>query len=120
MDRIEKVNQLIKREISLLLQQELQDSRLKLVTILAVKTSRDLSHARVSFSVLGESQVEEVQRSLENARGYIRRMLAQRVRIRHMPDIEFFYDKSIEYSDRINKALQEINEELSPRKENES
>ena len=109
MERIERINAMIKREISVMIQGEIKDPRLAFVTITTVKVSKDLSHARVNFSVLGtEDQVKQAQAGLDSARGYIRRLIGQRVRIRHIPEVEFFHDKSIEYSARIEEALNEI------------
>jgi len=113
MDRISKINEQVKREIGLILQQEMQDPRLQFVTITGVEVSKDLQHAKVYFSALGDhEQAEKAQDSLNNARGLIRRMLAQRLQLRYTPEITFFFDKSIEYGARIDQALEEMHNEF--------
>jgi len=111
MSRIYRVNQLIKREISKIIQSKLEDPRLRMVTITQVDVSRDLRQARVSFSVLGDSKnADTALEGLNNARGYIRKLVGQGVRLRHVPEMDFIYDKSIEYSARIDQTLKEIHD----------
>jgi len=112
MSRIDKVNQLIKREISNIIQLEVEDPRLQMVTITQVDVSRDLRQARVRFSVLGDSKnADATLEGLNNARGYIRKLVGQRIRMRHVPEMDFFYDKSIEYSAQVEQTLRKIHDE---------
>ena len=112
MGRIEKVNQQLKREISLIIHQELSDPRLQFVTITAVDVSRDLRLAKVHFSVLGdEKKIKESQESLSRAKGAIKKFIADRLDMRYIPDLEFYYDRSSEYSLQIEIALEEIKNE---------
>lgn len=109
MGRMEKVNQMMKKEIGNMIQQEIQDPRLRFVTVTHVDVSRDLHYARVNFSVLGDrEQVVAAEKGLDGARGYIRRLIGQRISLRYTPEIEFIYDPSIEYSARIEKTLEDI------------
>ncbi|MBI5415240.1 MAG: 30S ribosome-binding factor RbfA [Candidatus Omnitrophica bacterium] len=109
MDRIKRVNEQIKREISEIVQRELGDSRLRFVTITGVEVSRDLQTAKVYFSVLGEAAaVEAAHHALKSAAGMIRRLVGARVKIRYTPMLSFFYDRSIEFSARIENALTQI------------
>lgn len=111
MGRMERVNQQMKREISLILQQEMSDSRLTFVTVTGVTVSPDLHVARVRFSTLGgDKQLQAVQEALDRASNFIRRLVGERVRLRLTPKIEFVYDDSIAYSDRIERAIQEIHD----------
>ena len=113
MNRMDKINQRIKREIGDIVLKELKDPRLEFVTITQVEVTRDLQYAKVYFSVLGkEEQVEKARTGLLSARGFVRKLVGQRVRLRYTPDIEFIYDQTIEYSARIEAALQEIHHEL--------
>lgn len=113
MARIEKVNQNVKKEIGYILQEEIHDPRLEFVTITDAQVSRDLQHARVYFSVLGErSQFEAALESLRKAKGRIRRFLGERLKMRYVPDIEFFIDKSVEYGARIERAIEDIHHEF--------
>ena len=112
MGRIERVNEQIKREIGDIIQRELGDPRLGFVTITQVSVSRDLRHAKISFSVLGDQkQRENAQASLNNARGLIRRYLSARVMMRYLPELVFVQDNSLEFSARIEGKLKEISDE---------
>ena len=111
--RIEKVNEQLKREIGFILQTEVSDPRLEFVTILNADTSRDLRHAKVYYSVLGpEQKVKGAQQSLERARGHIRKMVGQRMKMRYTPELIFIYDQSAEYNARIEETLKEIHEQV--------
>jgi len=112
MERIDRVNRQVKRELGRIIQQELSDPRLQFVTITEVDVSRDLRNARVRFSVLGEKdRVQAAQQGLEGARGMIRKLLGQSMSIRHTPELFFIYDQSVEMSVRIEETLKEINNE---------
>lgn len=113
MDRMDKINQRMKREIGEIILKELTDPRLEFVTITKVDVTRDLHLARVHFSVLGDSlKAQKAQEGLDSARGYIRKLIGSRVRLRYTPEIQFFHDQSLEFSARIETALQEIHDEL--------
>jgi len=114
MGRMEKVNQLMKKEIGTIIQRAMKDPRLTFVTITSANVSSDLHDAKISFSVLGDSQEAEVIREILNhASGYIRKIVGRRITLRNTPHLEFVYDSSIEYSARIEKTLKEINEDRS-------
>ena len=109
MDRIERVNGQIKREISRIIHQELGDPRLQFVTILRVDVSRDLRTAKVYFSALGEnSAAEAAKRALTSAAGIIRRYVGGNVKMRYTPEFHFIYDRSAEFSARVEQTLMEI------------
>lgn len=119
--RIDKVNEFIKREISNIVLFELQDPRLKIVTITGVEMSRDLRYAKASFSVLGtKKQVAEATEGLASAKGMIRKLIGQRINMRYTPEIQFVYDHSLEYSARIEETLQEIKNEPQTDTEDDS
>ena len=113
MARLARVNELMKREIGEILQREISDPRLGFVTITAVRVTADLSQARVSFSVLAPAaELENVKKSLRNARGYIRKSLAGRIEIRRIPELDFVYDETIETGARIEQTLQDIKRDM--------
>lgn len=109
--RTRRVGEQIQREIAQLVQQEVKDPRIGLVTISAVKLSSDMSHANIFFTVLDgdEHPVEETLKVLEGAAGFLRHELAKRMKLRIVPHIHFKYDESIAYgndlSALINKAM---------------
>ena len=109
MSRHERVAEAIKKEVSLILQDELKDPRLGFVTITRVELTRDLRYAKVFFSVLGnEGDYKKTKEALESASGFIRSLLAQRMRLRLAVEISFRQDQSSEYSVRIQQLLDEI------------
>ncbi len=109
MSRIERVSQQLKREISLIIQRELTDPRLEFVTITQVEVSRDLRQAKVFFSILGTAlKRENAQEGLDGARGLIRKLVGQQIVMRHVPELTFIYDRSLEWSASIEETLREI------------
>lgn len=114
MGRIDRVNELMRREISIMIQKDLHDPRLEFVTITHVDVSKDLRHAKVSFSVLGPTdRVKKAEEALGNACGFIRKLVGERVRMRYTPEIQFVYDRSIEYSAQIDAALENLKKEIN-------
>ncbi|MGH7321975.1 MAG: 30S ribosome-binding factor RbfA [Candidatus Rokuibacteriota bacterium] len=107
--RLDRVNQLIKEEISLLLQRELKDPRLGFVTVTDVEVSKDLRTARVYVSVLGtDEQWQASLAALESARGFIRNWLAPRLRTRSVPHLSFHPDRSMAHAARIQEVLERL------------
>jgi len=113
MGRIDRINQLVKREIGVIIQQELQDPRFQFVSVTQVKVSPDLQNAWIGFSFLGEkSQAQDVQKALRHAAGLIRRLVSQRIDLKHTPRLEFVYDPSLDYSAEVGAILEEIKREI--------
>ncbi len=107
--RLDRVNQLIKEEISLLIQRELKDPRLGFVTVTDVEVSKDLRTAKVYVSVLGtDEQWQASLAALESARGFIRNWLAPRLRMRAVPHLGFHPDRSMAHAARIQEVLERI------------
>ncbi len=112
MGRMEKINEAMRREIGLIIHREIKDPRLEFVTITHVEVTKDLQHAKVFFSVLGDNEAMlRAEQGLESARGFVRKLVGQRVRMRYTPELEFLFDESIEYSARIEAALEDIRNE---------
>lgn len=108
--RIERVNQLIKEEISGLLQRELKDPRIGFVTVTEVLVSKDLSQAKVYVSILGsEAEWRATFAALESASGFIRNQLRRRLRLRAIPSLNFRPDRSMAHAARIQGLLAELN-----------
>jgi ribosome-binding factor A len=107
--RLDRVNQVIREEISMLLQRELKDPRLGFVTVTAVETTRDLRSAKVFVSVLGdESQWAASLAALLSARGFIRNWLRQHLDLRVTPELDFRADRSMEHAARIQELLKQL------------
>lgn len=109
-NKINRINHAFVREISEVLEYEVKDQHIKFVTITAVKVTSDLSYAKVYFTVLDNSKKEDIQKALNQASGFIRTKLFDRIDIRHMPKLEFVYDDSIEYGMDIENKIKEIHE----------
>ncbi len=115
MGRMEKINAQLRREISRMLIEDVRDPRVLFVSITSVDVTPDLQHARVRFSVLGpEERVPDAQAGLDRARGFIRRLIARRVRLRHTPEVEFFYDSTLVDSIRLERTFEDLRREAAP------
>ena len=108
--RIERVNTLIRREISELIQQELRDPRLtEFITVTEVDTSLDLKHAKVYISsISGQQEEEKIMGVLKSASGFLRKALANKIRLRYTPELHFIWDNSIEQGDHILRLIDEV------------
>ncbi len=113
--RLDRVNQLIKEEISTLLQRERKDPRLGFVTVTGVDTSKDLRVAKVFVSVLGdEPQWAASLAALTSARGFIRNWLRGHLDLRVTPELQFRADHSMEHAARIQSLLKNLGESSEP------
>lgn len=105
MHRIGRVEEAIRETVAVILQQELKDPRVGLVTITRVRVTADLQQAVIYFSVLGRDPVAGVEAGLKSATPYIRRLLGERLRLRFTPALKFQYDPSVEESIRIQQLM---------------
>ncbi len=104
--RVRRIGDRIQQELSLVLQRKVADTRLAMVTVTAVDVDRELAYATIYITALGEEdRMNEVLRALEGARGYLRRELAARVRLRSFPQLRFRWDFSQERGARIDELL---------------
>lgn len=107
--RIEKIQELMKQEISRIILQELKDPRIGFVTVTQVEITRDLSSAKVFVSIMGnDEQIAKSWAGLNSSLGFIRREVGHRIRLRVTPELKFVLDKSLDYSDHIQKLLLQI------------
>src|SRR5436190_7480521 len=89
--RTDRVADVIQKELAQIIQQEMKD-RVGIVTLLQVKVSKDLAHAKISVCVMSDEQAEESLKTLNKAAGFLRGLLAKRVKLRVMPLLSFVYD----------------------------
>ena len=108
--RIERVNELLRAELSRLIMQDLRDPRASsMISITGVATSPDLRHANIYISVLGGEAERSVSlAALRQAAGYLRRQLRERIELRVVPELDFRLDPSVESGRRIDELLAEI------------
>ena len=107
--RQQRVAEQIKVEIGQLIEHQVNDPRLNLVSVTDVTISADLREANIFVSALaGEAASADVLAGLEHARGFLKRGLAQRMQLRVVPNLHFHWDKSLEIGDRISRLIDQI------------
>lgn len=113
-DRIVRISEEVKKEISNIIQNDLKDPRLpSLVSIISCNVTKDLRYAKVYISVLGsEEEKKNAINALKSAAGFIRRELGHRVQLRYTPEIHFELDTSIEHGFHISKLLDDAKKDM--------
>lgn len=119
MDRIDRISEEVRRELSDIIQTSIKDPRLpSFVSVTGVRVAKDLKHAKAFISVLGtEAQKQDAIKALVHAAGFIRHEIGQRVRLRFTPEFHFQLDDSIEHGIRIGKL---ISDTMAARTQSES
>ena len=106
--RLDKINSLIKEELSLILLHKMDDPALGLVTVTKVKTTPDVSQTKVYVSVYEKSNREEALEKLNNLKKFLRMELAKKVRLRHVPELFFFIDDTLDYVEKMENIFKDI------------
>ena len=109
--KIDRIASNFVKEISYILANEIKDHDIHFVTVTDCKVTNDLSFAKVYVTVLDLEKKEETIKALNNASGFIRKTLADRVDVRHIPELNFVYDESIDYGKKIENIIEKIHEE---------
>ena len=110
--RVEKVQELMKQEISDIIFNELKDPRIGFVTVTSGACTEDLREAKIYVSVMGdEKKARDTLNGLNSSLGFVRREIGKRIRLRFTPEISFALDTSLNYSDHIQRLLNEIHED---------
>ncbi|MGL4735209.1 MAG: 30S ribosome-binding factor RbfA [Enterovibrio sp.] len=120
--RVQRVEQQLQKEIALILQREIKDPRIGMVTVSSVESSRDLAYAKVyvTFFTLGSQTPEEGLAALRDAAGFIRSLLGKVIRLRVTPELTFVYDQSLTEGMRIsNLVTQAVNNDKVNRPDDE-
>ncbi len=106
MSRIEKIDSILMRELSMIITQEINDPLLGFPTVTEVDVAPDYSVAKVYVSFLGKNyKKRDGLEALRRAKGHIKSILAKRVKMRKIPDLEFLVDDSLDKADRIEKII---------------
>lgn len=106
--RLERVSELL-REVASEIIRELKDPRLGFVTITNVIVSHDIRHAKIYVSIMGNpDEKKDSMAVLNNARGFIRRETGKRIRIKHIPELAFINDESIEKGSRVLDIINKV------------
>lgn len=106
--RTGRVAEQIQRELADLIQMEVKDPRVGLVTLTGVEVTQDYAHAKVYFTTMKSAdQAPKAQTGLEHAAGFLRTQLAHRMKLRIMPQLHFIYDTSVENGVRLSQLIDE-------------
>lgn len=110
--RANRVAEQMKKEMGDILSRKIKDPRVGFVTVTDVQVTGDLQQAKVFISIYGDdAQQEETLVGLTKSKGFIRSEIGQRIRLRKTPEISFEIDEAIEYGNRIERILKDLNEE---------
>jgi ribosome-binding factor A len=109
--RKEKIEHLIKEELSLIFLHKLQDPELGLLTITKVTVSPDVSIAKVYFSVYQKENREMILEKVNDLKGLIRGQLSQKVKLRHTPELHFFIDDTLDYVEKMEDLFKKLHED---------
>ncbi len=115
--RSRRVGELIQRELATLLSREVKDPRLALISITAVDVTRDLSLAKVFYTIMDitdgtdENKQAKVKEGLIKASGFLRYELGHRIQLRIVPKLEFFYDQSVVHGSELSSLIDHVIED---------
>lgn len=110
--RQERINELLRQEISKLILTEVKDPRLGFVTVNRVTTNNDLSYAKVYITIMGkQSDVNKSLIALNSAKDYIKVQVGKKINIRYMPEIEFFIDTKMDETLKLLQTMEKDKEE---------
>lgn len=106
---MDRVSLTVQRHLALILQKECDSLRYGLLTISAVKISRDLQHARVYITCYNPpKEMAMILADLNNASGYYRSLLGKQIRMKFTPNLKFVYDESVAYADKVDGIVQSV------------
>lgn len=109
--RLNRVNEELKKEISQVISFELKNPNITgLISVTKVKVTPDLRFARVYVSLLNSKNIKKTMKGLKEATGYIKGQIARKINLRVTPDLQFEIDDSMEYGEKIDKLLNEMNQ----------
>jgi ribosome-binding factor A len=116
--RAKRVGELMKEEISDLIQRGLKNPHIGMVTITGVELTNDLGYAKIFISVYGENEKKSPSlNGLRKATGFIRKELSRRIRLRHFPELRFLWDSSIERGEKMSQLLERLECERKSRQQ---
>ena len=122
--RTSRIGDQLQKELASLIQFEVKDPRLGLVTINEVRVAKDLGYADIYYTVLGKDDQPEVlaenQEALDSAKGFLRGRLAKEVKLRVMPHLRFHYDQSVFNGSRMSALIDEVIRDDEAKNGNES
>lgn len=105
--RSQRVGDQLQRELALLIQRELKDPRVNMVSVTAVQVSKDLAHARVFITSLKDENHDAAVEALNHAAGFLRHELGKSLRMRAIPALKFQYDETVQHGMHMNELIKE-------------
>ncbi|MDR2726001.1 MAG: 30S ribosome-binding factor RbfA [Candidatus Adiutrix sp.] len=110
--RLEKMNELLKEAVAVLLLQRSKDPRLQQVNVTAAKMTADLKRAVILYSLLGgEGKKSAVQKALDRAAGFVRAAVGETLGLKHTPEIKFEFDRNLEYAQHMSELLSNLSQD---------
>jgi ribosome-binding factor A len=108
--RLEKMNELLKETIAVLLLQKSKDPRLRRVNVTAVNVTADLKRAVILYSLLGgDEEKAEARKALDRAAGFVRAAVGETLKLKYTPEIKFEFDRNLEYAQHMTEILNSLN-----------
>ncbi|MBK7646055.1 MAG: 30S ribosome-binding factor RbfA [Betaproteobacteria bacterium] len=107
--RSDRVAEQVRRDLADLIRIELKDPRVGMISLTAVELTPDYAHAKVFFTTLNSDHLEEIERGLKRAAGFLRRELGKRIHIHTLPELHFVYDNSIEHGASMSLLIDQAN-----------
>lgn len=108
--KVERIENLLVKEISNVIASEVDNPAIGFISITAVRTSSDLDFARVYFNVYDITKKDSTEQALNNSSAFIRKIVSEKVDLRHVPQLKFIYDESLDYSNNIESIIEKLNE----------
>ncbi|WP_106475827.1 30S ribosome-binding factor RbfA [Phytohalomonas tamaricis] len=108
--RTDRVAEQLQQELAVLIQREVKDPRLGMVTVSSASVSRDLAYADIYVTLLGENDPQRVRENLgilKRASGFLRSQIARRMKLRHVPELRFHFDESVERGQRLSSLIED-------------
>jgi len=107
--RSDRVAEQVRRDLADLIRSELKDPRVGMISLTAVELTPDYAHAKIYFSTLDGDHLEDIERGLKRAAGFLRRELGRRIHIHTLPELHFVYDRSIEHGISLSRLIDQAN-----------
>ena len=103
--RSDRVAEQVRRDLAELIRTELKDPRVGMISLTEVRLTPDYAHAKVFFTTLNTEHLEEIERGLKRASGFLRRQLGLRINIHTLPELHFVYDNSLEHGASMSQLI---------------
>lgn len=103
--RKDRVEEQVRRDLAELIQSELRDPRVGMISLTAVELTPDYAHAKVFFTTLNPEHLPEIMQGLKRASGFLRRELGRRIHIHTLPELHFVHDSSVERGASLSQLI---------------